>query len=192
MKQRYIAIFVATLLLLPMVVVAQQMYYWIDKDGVKRFSNQPPPPGVQIQGTADEHSTPVEAKPAPAPAESPATASASQPAASSAEMGPNQRALLDKRNGLAKTYNQLRSAALSITTDRKSVPSTPRHMFRKRQRVLNQKAVDLNKSITDLNSQITEFNNDPQRHKYRIPELGELPLLPVPKTDKKEAKTAKE
>jgi hypothetical protein len=153
---------------LPSATSAKQLYYWTDENGVKRFSNQPPPAGVKIEGTAEEvTSSPVE------------TTSEAEPA--SAESDPGRQKLLDRRNALMDQLGEMQAEAQSIQSDRANVPRRLRAKNRKRHRVLNQRALDLNSKIAEYDEQRQAFNADPQRTEYQLSELPEMPLVPVPK-----------
>ena len=177
----------AVVLLLCGPLTAGELYYWIDENGVKQFSNQPPtdvPAGkveTSPEVTGSKATPPVgsatrSVKPSTSKAEDEAAASSSKKST-----GPMQRQLLQKRETLSVTYDTLTKSAQSIKAARQAVPRNPRHLYRKRNRLINEEVLAHNEKVAAYNREAKAFNDDPIRIKYQIEELPEKELIPYPK-----------
>jgi hypothetical protein len=177
--RRLLPLLLAVCLSLAPAASLAKLYYWIDENGVKRFSNQPPPAGVKIEATAPET---VSSDQAPSSQTAPAAEAQEHEAEpASTESNPDRQKLLDHRNALMKQLGEMQAEAQSIESDRANVPRRPRAKNRKRHRVLNQRALDLNNKIADYNDQRQAFNADPKRAEYQLSELPEMSPVPTPK-----------
>jgi hypothetical protein len=186
MKVKTICLAATVTLLLCGPLAAGQLYYWVDEDGVKQFSNQPPVdvPIDQVKSTPE-----VTTSRAPSASRPPVRASSSSTAPSDTETaseekggpGPMERQLLKQREDLAVVHDNLTMDAQGIKAARIAVPRNPRNQFRKKNRIINKQVIEHNKKVEAYNQQVKKFNQDPIRIKYKVQELPEKDLIPYPK-----------